>query len=268
MTCGDGLETLLNDPRDHLDPYETTETHVERLLGRALNSFDLPDAMVERLESALAHSTALHSSHHSSTLNRTTYRHTYLLADGSALVLWELAHNAGRDGAEQHELYAEEAEARLAASRLPSGPLPEWTVERSDGRPLEEDDDLAALGALLARPIPAQPRMYVPDNSADHARRVLRRAENGDRPGERTARRLRIAFGHHITQVFGRNCPVEGGRDAGFTLYEHQFLLLDGSELSLWEVEHTATPDGRHMCEVYESEAAARGAMEARSRVR
>ncbi|MFB6841935.1 DUF6227 family protein [Streptomyces sp. NPDC056361] len=268
VTCGDGLETLLNDPQDPHDPFETTETHLERLLGRALNSFDLPDSTVERLGSALAHSSALHSSHHSASLHRTTHRHTYLLADGSALSLWELVHNTGRDGARQHELYAEESEARLAASRLPTGPLPGWTVERSDGRALDEDDDLELLSALLARPIPAQPRMYVPDNSADHARRVLRRAENADRPGERTVRRLRLAFAHHITQAFGRHCPVEGGRDAGFTLYEHQFLLLDGSEISLWEVEHTSTPDGRHMCEVYESEGAARDAMESRSRVR
>ncbi|MBB4985924.1 hypothetical protein GGE06_006886 [Streptomyces sp. SFB5A] len=258
----------MNDPQDPHDPYETTETHLERLLGRALNSFDLPDSIVERLGTALAHSSALHSSHHSASLHRTTHRHTYLLADGSALSLWELAHNAGRDGTEQFELYAEESEARLAASRLPTGPLHGWTAERSDGRVLDEDDDLELLSALLARPIPAQPRMYVPDNSADHARRVLRRAENADRPGERTARRLRLAFAHHITQAFGRHCPVEGGRDAGFTLYEHQFLLLDGSEVSLWEVEHTATPDGRHMCEVYEDEHTARGAMESRSRVR
>lgn len=54
----------------------------------------------------------------------------------------------------------------------------------------------------------------------------------------------------------------------GFTLYEHAFVLVDGSEVSLWEVEHTATPDGRHMCEVYESEATAREAMELRARVR
>ncbi|MFD3332405.1 DUF6227 family protein [Streptomyces sp. NPDC058700] len=270
VTCGDGLETLLNDPQDPHDPFETTETHLERLLGRALNSFDLPDSTVERLGTALAHSSALHSSHHSASLRRSTYRHTYLLSDGSALSLWELTHNAGRDGAEQHELYAEEAEARLAASRLPSGPLPGWSAERSDGSALDEteDDDMALFDALLARPIPAQPRMYVPDDSADHARRVLRRAENADRPGERTARRLRLAFAHHITQAFGRHCPTEGGRDAGFTLYEHQFLLLDGSEVSLWEVEHTSTPDGRHMCEVYESESAARAAMESRSRVR
>ncbi|MBD0709414.1 hypothetical protein BU197_13810 [Streptomyces sp. CBMA291] len=257
----------MNDPQDPHDPYETTETHLERLLGRALNSFDLPDSTVERLGTALAHSSALHSSHHSASLHRSTYRHTYLLGDGSALTLWELTHNAGRDGAEQHELYAEEAEARLAASRLPSGPPAGWSAERSDGRAFDEDDDLELLSALLTRPIPAQPRLYVPDNSADHARRVLRRAENADRPGERTARRLRSAFAHHITQAFGRHCPVEGGRGAGFTLYEHQFLLLDGSEVSLWEVEHTATPDGRHMCEVYEEERAAREAMESRARV-
>lgn len=210
VTCGDGLETLLNDPQDPHDPYETTETHVERLLGRALNSFDLPDSTVERLGTALAHSSALHSSHHSASLHRATYRHTYLLSDGSALSLWELTHDAGRDGAEQHELYTEESEARLAASRLPSGPLPGWTAEQADGRALDEDDDLELLSTLLARPIPAQPRMYVPDNSADHARRVLRRAENADRPGEATARLLRLAFAHHITQAFGRHCPVEG----------------------------------------------------------
>ncbi|MFE5483787.1 DUF6227 family protein [Streptomyces sp. NPDC056527] len=268
VTCGDGLETLLNDPQDPHDPYETTETQVERLLGRALNSFDLPDSTVECLETALAHSSALYSSHHSASLHRTTHRHTYLLADGTALSLWELVHNSGRDGAEQHELYADEAEARLAASRLPSGLDPGWGTERAPGRDSDEDGDLELLSALLSRPIPTQPRMYEPDNSADHARRVLRRAENADRPGEETARRLRVAFAHHITQAFGRQCAVESGRDAGFTLYEHAFLLLDGGELSLWEVEHTATPDGRHMCEVYENEHRAREAMEHRARVR
>ncbi|MEV6330752.1 DUF6227 family protein [Streptomyces sp. NPDC051909] len=257
----------MNDPQDQShDPYETTETHLERLLGRALNSFDLPDSTIERLESALAHSTALYSSHHSASLHRTTYRHTYLLPDGTAPSLWELVHNSGRGGTDQHELYVEEAEARLAASRLPAGPSLGWTAERPDGTPVDEDGDLEILSALLARPIPAQPRMYTPDDSADHARRVLRRAENADRPGEATARRLRLAFAHHITQALGRHCSAEGGRDAGFTLYEHQFLLVDGSELSLWEVEHTATPDGRHMCEVYEEERAAREAMDSRSR--
>ncbi|MFF5938414.1 DUF6227 family protein [Streptomyces sp. NPDC012508] len=258
----------MNDPRDHHDPYETTETHLERLLGRALNSFDLPDSTIERLETAFAHSSALHSSHHSASLHRTTYHHTYLLADGTALGLWELVHNSGRDGTEQHELYADEAEARLAASRLPARFSPGWGAERSTDLDYDEDNDLELLSALLSRRIPKQPRRYVPDDSPDHARRVLRRAENEDRPGEETARRLRVAYAHHITQAFGRHCAVEGGRDAGFTLYEHAFLLLDGTEMSLWEVEHTATPDGRHMCEVYEDERTARDAMEHRARVR
>ncbi|MEU9607762.1 DUF6227 family protein [Streptomyces sp. NPDC048057] len=327
------------------DPYETTETHLSRLLGRALNSFDLPDATVERLDSALAHASSLHSSHHSAQLDRATYRHAYLLSDGSSLVLWELVHNSGPGGAEQHEVYADESEVRLAASRLPAGfpgfgdtsgyadgtpPGPrsrdaawghEGAAAPTDGaagrqrgeshakadegtdsgtdpadrgalgsadvgpRPsvvppapsapseypaspashLEADAEL--LARLIAAPPAPLPRMYVPDNSADHARRVLRRAENADRPGPRTAELLRTAFAHHITQVFGRHCRV-GERDAGFTLYEHAFLLLDGAEISLWEVEHTATPDGRHMCEVYESESIAREAMEARGRGR
>ncbi|GFH39449.1 DUF6227 family protein [Streptomyces pacificus] len=302
------------------DPYETTETHLERLLGRALNSFDLPDDVVERLDSALAHDSSLHSSHHSAALHRSTYRHVYLLADGSSLTLWELAHNKGRDGARRHELYADEAEARLAFSRLrPAhevrpdgaggaghpggggrtdapgctnapgcagcagcvdgepvgglaavlGAVPEHTGFGSPDMVLYDDldADLELLGRLLAAPPVSPARSYVPDDSADHARRLLRRAENPDRPGEQTAELLRSAFAHHIGQAFGRHSPVDA-RDAAFTLYEHAFLLFDGTELSLWEVEHTATPDGRHMCEVYEDERTAREAMEVRARVR
>ncbi|MCM2390033.1 DUF6227 family protein [Streptomyces albipurpureus] len=298
------------------DPYETTESHITRLLGRALNSFELPDATVERLDSALAHASSLHSSHHSGTLDRATYRHAYLLSDGSDLVLWELVHSSGPAGTEQHELYEDEAEVRLAASRLPAGfpgfatpsgateslsPLMEPEQEGAASYPAGPgvweatgigeaiadathfggpvttggdwldhvgiDADFALLARLMATPAAPLPRMYVPDNSADHARRVLRRAENADRPGEETARVLRASFAHHITQVFGQQCLV-AGKDAGFTLYEHAFLLLDGTELSLWEVEHTITPDGRHMCEVYGSELSAREAMEHRSRVR
>lgn len=253
------------------DPYETAEQHLEQLLRRALNSFDLPDSTVERLGTALAHSSSLHSSHHSSALHRETYRHTYLLGDGSALTLWELVHGGPRErpdargtarpGIQQHEVYDDETEARVAATRLTGG-LGDLPLFGEDG----PQADLDLLAALMAAP-PAPPRrMYASDNSADHARRVLRRAENGDAPGEATGRLLRAAFAHHITQVFGRQCRVDG-RDAGFTLYEHAFLLLDGSETSLWEVEHTATPDGRHMCEVYGDERSARTAMESRTRI-
>ncbi|MFB7914690.1 DUF6227 family protein [Streptomyces sp. NPDC056061] len=253
------------------DPYETTEQHLERLLRRALNSFDLPDNTVERLGTALAHSSSLHSSHHSSVLHRETYRHTYLLSDGAALTLWELVHSGPRETTDpwartepefrHHEVYDDEADAQVAAVRL-DGRLGEVPVFGDDG----PQADLETLTILMAAPPTVLPRTYAPDNSADHARRVLRRAENGDGPGEETARLLRAAFAHHITQVFGRQCQVNG-RDAGFTLYEHAFLLLDGSETSLWEVEHTATPDGRHMCEVYTDEDAARGAMESRIRI-
>ncbi|MFE6977775.1 DUF6227 family protein [Streptomyces sp. NPDC057682] len=252
------------------DPYETTEQHLDRLLRRALNSFDLPDSTVDRLGTALAHSSALHSSHHSASLHRETYRHTYLLADGSAMTLWELVHRGPRvagvrccEGPDdrQYELYDEEADVHVAASRLAGG-FSEAPLFGDDG----PQADLEILTALMAAPPAPLPRMYAPDNSADHARRVLRRAENRDVPGEETATLLRAAFAHHITQIFGRQCRVDG-RDAGFTLYEHAFLLLDGSETSLWEVEHTATPDGRHMCEVYGDEEAARCAMESRTRI-
>ncbi|MEV8452757.1 DUF6227 family protein [Streptomyces sp. NPDC052095] len=253
------------------DPYETTEQHLDRLLRRALNSFDLPDSTVERLGTALAHSSSLHSSHHSSVLHRETYRHTYLLSDGTAFSLWELVHGGPRSTADpqartrpgltHHELYDDEGDAQVAAARL-AGSLGDVPVFADDA----VQADLETLSFLMAAPPAPLPREYAPDNSADHARRVLRRAENNDGPGEETARLLRAAFAHHITQVCGRHCQVEG-RDAGFTLYEHAFLLLDGSETSLWEVEHTATPDGRHMCEVYGDEDTARGVLENRTHI-
>ncbi|WP_406394459.1 DUF6227 family protein [Streptomyces sp. NBC_00887] len=245
------------------DPYETTEQHLERLLRCALNSFDLSDSTIDRLGTALAHSSALHSSHHSAALHRETHRHTYLLSDGTALTLWELVHGSGRDPASprRHELYDDEGDARIAAARLAGG---FWDTSAFGDEGLQSDLEVPTL--LMAAPPVPLPRMYAPDNSADHARRVLRRAENSDHPGAETAGLLRAAFAHHITQIFGRQCRVEG-RDAGFTLYEHAFLLLDGSETSLWEVEHTATPDGRHMCEVYGDEESARRAMESRTRI-
>ncbi|RSS78206.1 hypothetical protein EF918_21900 [Streptomyces sp. WAC06614] len=254
---------------DPTDPYETTEAQLGRLLGRALNSFDLPDRLVERLGTALAHSSSLCTTQHrpASGAWRETHRHTYLLADGSSASLWELAYRQPGDRATRHELFAGRDAACLAAARL----FGEEPVE-VPGHVGAEDEpvgDARALSALLTAPTPVhRHRSYAVEQSADHARRVLRRAENPDRPGERVAGLLRSAYAHQISQAFGgRQCRSDG-RDAGFTLYEHAFVLLDGSEVSLWEVEHTATPDGRHMCEVYETESAARGAMESRARVR
>ncbi|MGV9559877.1 DUF6227 family protein [Streptomyces sp. NPDC003401] len=228
---------------------ETPEEHLARLLGRALNSFELPDECVRRLDFALAHDSSLHSAHHSAGLHRETYRHTWLLSDGSALTLWELVHNPAPGSEPQHEVYVDEEELRAATTRLP---LP------ADA----PDFELPVLVQLA--PVPAPRHVYVPDDSADHARRLLRRAENADRPGPDTAALLRSAFAHQITQAFGRPCRA-GRIGLGFTLYEHAFLLRDGREISLWEAEHTATPDGRHMCEVYLTEDAAREAMERRA---
>ncbi|MFD8724336.1 DUF6227 family protein [Streptomyces sp. NPDC059629] len=229
---------------------ESPEEHLARLLGRALNSFELPDEAIRQLDCALAHDSSLHSAHHSAGLHRETYRHTWLLADGSAVTLWELVHNTAPGSEPQHEVYVDEEELRAATARLP---LP----------PDAPDFELPVL-MTTAAPVPGPRHVYVPDDSADHARRLLRRAENADRPDTATTQALTTAFAHQITQAFGR--PGRAGRAGlSFSLYEHAFLLRDGRELSLWEVEHTATEDGRHMCEVYPTEDAARDAMERRA---
>ncbi|AKZ56291.1 hypothetical protein SAM23877_3244 [Streptomyces ambofaciens ATCC 23877] len=228
---------------------ESPEEHLMRLLGRTLNSFELPDETIRQLDCALAHDGSLHSAHHSAGLHRETYRHTWLLADGSALTLWEIVHNTAPGSEPQHEVYVDEEELRAATARLALPP---------------DAPDFELPVQVQLSPAPAPRHAYVPDASADHARRLLRRAENPDRPGADHAARLATASGHRITQAFGG--PGRAGRARiGFSLYEHAFLLRDGAEVSLWEVEHTATPDGRHMCEVYESEDAARRAMELRA---
>ncbi|MFF7643614.1 DUF6227 family protein [Streptomyces canus] len=228
---------------------ESPEEHLARLLGRALNSFELPDETIRRLDCALAYDSSLHSAHHSAGLHRETYRHTWLLADGSALTLWELVHNTARDSVPHHEVYVDEEELRAATARLPLPP---------------DTPDFELPVTVQLSPVHLPRHAYVPDDSADHARRLLRRAENADRPGPKTAALLTEAFAHQITQAFGRPCRA-GRAGLGFSLYEHAFLLRDGAEISLWEVEHTATPDGRHMCEVYVTEDAARDAMERRA---
>jgi hypothetical protein len=239
-------ETAAYEPRE--SP-ESPEEYLERLLSRALNSFELPDETIRLLDCALAYDGSLHSAHHSAGLHRETYRHTWLLADGSTLTLWELVHNTAPGGEPQHEVYVDEEELRAATVRLPLPPdAPEFELPVT----------------VQLSPVPTARHVYVPDDSADHARRLLRRAENPDRPGADLAALLRTACAHQITQAFGRPCRI-GRSGVCFALYEHAFLLGDGRELSLWEVEHTATPDGRHMCEVYASENAARDAMERRA---
>jgi hypothetical protein len=235
------------------EPFESPESpeeHLERLLGRALNSFELPDETIRRLDCALAHDSSLHSAHHSAGLHRETYRHTWLLADGCSLTLWELVHNTAPGGRLEHEVYVDEEELHAATARLPLPPdTPEFELP---------------VPAQLS-PVPEPRHSYAPDASTDHVRRLLRRAENPDPPdAELAALLLSSVCAHQIIQAFGR--PYRSGQPGlSFSLYEHAFLLHDGREISLWEVEHTATPDRRHMCEVYASEEAARHAMERRA---
>ncbi|WP_261989009.1 DUF6227 family protein, partial [Streptomyces sp. wa22] len=154
------------------DPYETTEQHLERLLRCALNSFDLSDTTVDRLGTALAHSSALHSSHHSSVLHRETYRHSYLLSDGTTLTLWELVHGGGRavPAPRRHELYDDEGEAQLAASRLVGS---HWDTPALGDDSLRED--LEALALLMSVPGP-RPQ---PDRDGDRLLVVQEEGRHG-----------------------------------------------------------------------------------------
>ncbi len=166
-------------------PYETCGTHeafespdacLQRLLARTLNSFELPDETLSRLDTALAYDSCLHSAaHHSDGRRRETYRHVWLVADGSAVTLWELTHNTGPDGQLHHEVYTDQEELRIATARLP---LPSAEPEALEGTPPLVVDD------RTAQPLPG--REYEWGDSPDHARRVLRRAENADRPGRTT----------------------------------------------------------------------------------
>ncbi len=203
-----------------------------------------------KLDCALAHDSSLHSAHHGAGLHRETYRHTWLLADGSALTLWELAHNTAPGGEPQHEVYVDEEELRTATARLP---LP------------SEAPEFELPVTAVAFPLPAVRQTYASDDSPT-TRAVYcagRRTRTGRAPRRRRCcrRRARTASPRRPP---GR--PSRAGRTAlCISLYEHAFLLGDGGEISLWEVEHTVTPDGRHMCEVYTSEDAARRAMERRA---
>lgn len=108
------------------------------------------------------------------------------------------------------------------------------------------------LGAEAAL---AGPRLYPHEDSPEHARRLLRRAVNPDRPGPETLTRLSSSLGYDIERL-----PEPAGRGDGrvwCSVYEHAFLLDDDSELCLYELEHDLTPDRRLVCEVYPDEVAA-----------
>ncbi|MGP4112382.1 DUF6227 family protein [Streptomyces sp. 4N509B] len=89
----------------------------------------------------------------------------------------------------------------------------------------------------------------------EHARRLLRRSVNPDRPGEETLRRLAEATAYDIERLPEPSGPL--GCGGWCAIYEHAFLLRDGSETCLYEVEHDLTPGGHLVSEVYADEIAA-----------
>ncbi|WP_329139520.1 DUF6227 family protein [Streptomyces sp. NBC_01476] len=197
-------------------------------------------------------------------LDRRTFRHSFLLPDGQVRLLWELEHNTGPEGRLQHAVFTDREDLALA----------EWQVDTAFGvaaGPPEPAVDWAPFGPpvdLTAEPgtlhdlfdPAADPgsyrHAYTEGDSPEHARRLLRRAANANAPGEDVLRRLHAAIAHDIT-ILTRRSTLIRDRMVNWALYEHAFLLLDGTELSLWEIDHTRTPDGRPVCEVYPTRDAA-----------
>jgi hypothetical protein len=93
----------------------------------------------------------------------------------------------------------------------------------------------------------------------------VNRALNPDRPGEDVLGLLMTARAHDILRVpkphgFARHSQI------WCSLYEHAFLLENGGELSLWELEHNMTPDEHLVCEVYLEDWAAEQAADRHAR--
>lgn len=221
------------------------------------------------VRSALMHHCGLQSCRHTKgpprRLNRRTFRHSFLLPDGDVRVLWELEHNTRPDGAVHHAVFTEREDLTLA----------EWDVDIAFGGPgglpeLPPDTVLPPLGllgdagtggaadpgALFTAGQDPLRRAYTEGDSAEHAWRLMRRATNANAPGPEVVARLRAAMAHDISIVTRRSALI-AGRLVSWSLYEHAFLLLDGTELSLWEIDHTRTPSGEPVCEVYASQDAA-----------
>ncbi|MEU4209642.1 DUF6227 family protein [Streptomyces sp. NPDC026206] len=245
----------------------TPAEQVEELLKRAQNGFEIGEPVLDRLRTALMHQAELRSYRQRNDeprpLRCNTYRHIFLLADGSSLLLYELEHDTGEREGFLYELYVHESALDAAERRV---------HDRIGGGgigPGSEDEELPAWLAeeLLLAMGPTRPRReYVAEASPDHARRLLRRAENADGPGEVVRELLQGALGHHIALITKPRRRT-AGRDATWCrFYEHAFLLEGGGEVSLWELEHNMTADGRLVCEVYLDEAEAEVAADRHAR--
>ncbi len=239
--------------------------HLQMLLARAQNPFDVSDGALDRLSGAVLCQVDVPTGGPggvpSEVLRCGSSRHTFLLADGSALTLWELWHLGTDDpdgtdgGGPRFEIYECPEALRASERRAHGGPVvPAQAASVEDDAPLPDP-----AGAELARLLleeATRSRPWSREDSPDHARRLLRRAENPDRPGGETLRLLSGACGHDIVHVpRPRACPP--GQHLWCSLYEHAFLLDDGTEVCLYELEHNLTGGEGLVCEVYLDETVA-----------
>ncbi|WP_181768753.1 DUF6227 family protein [Streptomyces albidus (ex Kaewkla and Franco 2022)] len=250
-----------------IEAVPTPAVHVRELLARAQNPFDITDAVLTRLEDALLCHVELHGWRHrrppAPNLRCSSYRHIFILRDGTLLPLWELRYD-GDDGSGTllHEVYEnEEALARSErrvhqSAQMPAaGPYGGFAGRDATHDPVE----LLMASGLCDR------RTYAGSDSPDHARRLLRRAENPDRPGDDVGRLLATACGHQILPV-PRPRALAHEWQVWCSVYEHAFLLPDGREISLYELEHDRSRTGELVCEVYPDEALAHEAASRRVR--
>ncbi|MFT2019572.1 DUF6227 family protein [Streptomyces sp. 796.1] len=284
--------------------------HLDGLLARAQNGFEIDDALAARLRGALMHQSELRSCRQcngrSTPVGCNTYRHVFLLPDGSSELLWELEHNTSpvsdagpaalpqpldgelrqdRPGGAEAPATERAPAAVTAPDPTPAAPAPVSYELYADERSLEVAerriheriggvlwDELESipfwLPEQLRTPVGsfAPQRAYAIDDSADHARRVLRRAENPDRPGEDVRALLTTAFAHDIALATKPRLRTGNPDTTWCRYYEHAFLLVGGDEVVLWELEHNLTSDGRLVCEVYLDEAAAECAADRHAR--
>lgn len=270
------------------EAHPTPAQQLEQLLARAQNPFDIPDSTLARLSGAVLVHTELCGRRHRTAplpaLRCSSHRHTFLLADGDTVTLWELRYDTPSSGEgvrRLYETYATHGQLRRAEQRVHqrmAGGPPRTT--RGTGTaphpPTREPGGHQTPGADGASPLSVPPdfvlaaehpqeREYTGRDAPDHLRRLMRRAENPDRPGDEVVDTLATALGYDILHV-----PKPHGVSREFhvwcSVYAHVFDLPDGSRSSLYELEHNLSPTGRLVCEVYRDETAADRAADRRAR--
>ena len=269
--------------------HPTPAQQLEQLLARAQNPFDIPDTTLVRLSGAVLVHTELCGRRHRTVplpaLRCSSHRHTFLLSDGGTVTLWELRYDTPSAGGEVrrfYEIYAthrqlrrseQRAHLRMADGRPPetdqgAGGAAHAPAREHGGHPTESADGTSPLSVppdfVLAAEHPRE-REYTGRDAPDHLRRLMRRAENPDHPGEEVLDTLSTALGYDILHV-----PKPHGVSREFhvwcSVYAHVFALPDGSRGSLYELEHNLSPTGRLICEVYQEESAADRAADRRAR--